>query len=86
MSSDVYDIRKNLFGHWYIVHPTDEFLAWSGSRWVSHYKGVPTGDTQVSNFKTPSDLHRYALENLERIKNGTTTWATNSAEGESTEQ
>lgn len=74
MSNDLYEIRKNRFGRWCIVHPLhsgESGLAWSGARWVAHYKGIPISDTQVSSFESPADLHRYALENIDRIREAT---------------
>lgn len=74
MTHEVYDLRKNLSGRWYIVHPLhsgDSGLAWSGSRWAAHYKGMPIARVQIANFATPSELHKYALEHIERMRNET---------------
>lgn len=43
--------RLELFGRWIIVHPEHDHLAWSGSRWMPHDRGVGT-IAQISNFAT----------------------------------
>lgn len=44
-----------VFKRWLVVHPEDETLAWSGSRWVPIF-----GPVQVSNFDTKSAAAGYA--------------------------
>lgn len=46
---------------WYILHPTDDTLAWSGSRWVPL-----GGDVQVCNFLSKEAARTYADEVFHR--------------------
>ena len=46
-----YVLERNLWQRWIIVHPEKRHLAWSGSAWVPHTRGVGT-IAQVSNFET----------------------------------
>lgn len=43
-------ILRGIHGRWIIVAYSEPRLAWSGSQWVPHHQGIPTGTTQVSNF------------------------------------
>ena len=45
-------LTQGWMGRWLIVNALDRNFAWSGSRWVSHRAGRPTGSAQVSNFAT----------------------------------
>jgi hypothetical protein len=45
-------VAKGAFGRFVIVNALDRRLAWSGSRWVVHDKGIPRGAAQVSNFES----------------------------------
>jgi hypothetical protein len=47
-------------GRWIIVNGEHEDLAWSGSRWVPHYQGFPTGGVQIVNFATHEEAQAYA--------------------------
>lgn len=53
-------LKRGLFDRWFIVHPTDDNLAWSGSRWVAHDNGLPTGGVQICNFTTEDEAYEYA--------------------------
>lgn len=55
-------LAEGFLGHWIIVNGQDESLAWSGSRWVPHRHGYPTGDVQVCNFETREEAKTYAEE------------------------
>lgn len=56
-------IRQGLLGRWYLYHATDDYLAWSGSRWVGATQhGIPTEGVQVSNFETEQEALDYARE------------------------
>jgi hypothetical protein len=55
-------IEQGVFGRWIIVHPDDDNLAWSGSRWVPHSAGLPIGNVQVSNFSTWREAYEYAQD------------------------
>lgn len=55
-------IEQNLFGGWIVAHPTERHLAWSGSRWVPHEHGIPTGGVQVSSYETREAAERAAKE------------------------
>lgn len=58
-TTDCY-IRKGAFDRWIIVNGDD--LAWSGSRWVAHKNGLPTGGVQVSNFESDQEAYSAARE------------------------
>jgi hypothetical protein len=53
-------IQKNLFGRWVVVNAVDPQFAWSGSYWVPHLHGIPTGGVQVSNFDSSAEACVYA--------------------------
>lgn len=56
-------IRQGLIGRWFLYHETDDYLAWSGSRWVGVTEsGLPTQGVQVSNFETEQEAVDYARE------------------------
>ncbi len=50
-AQEKYRLAHNVFGSWIIVHPEHAYLAWSGSCWVAHQRGVGAV-AQVSNFNT----------------------------------
>jgi hypothetical protein len=53
-------IRPGLFDRWYIFHPSDPRLAWSGSQWVpSTQEGYPTSGIQVCNFDDADEARAY---------------------------
>jgi hypothetical protein len=54
-----YKLVAGLFDRWYIVHPTDNTLAWSGSKWVS-----ACGSVQICNFLSQEAARTYAERNL----------------------
>jgi hypothetical protein len=43
-------IQRGVLNRWIIVDYEDEHLAWSGARWVSHDRGIPTGVAQICNY------------------------------------
>lgn len=46
-----------------MFHETDDFLAWSGSRWVKvTVSGIPTEGVQVCNFESEREAIDYARE------------------------
>ena len=51
MMSACFRLEQDVFTRWIIVHPEHDGLAWSGSCWVPHHKGVGTV-AQISNFVT----------------------------------
>ena len=54
-------LKQNAFGYWMIVHPQDDSLAWSGSRWVPiDPTGFPAGGVQVSSLPTEDEALEYA--------------------------
>ena len=57
-----YRIELGLFGRFIIVNARDSGLAWSGSCWVEHENGVPTGRSQVSSYATEEEARQVALD------------------------
>jgi hypothetical protein len=55
-------VAKGAFGRWVIVNVLDRRLAWSGSRWVPHDRGIPQTAVQVSNFESREEAMTNALE------------------------
>lgn len=56
-------IVKNVFDRWILVNVyAPKLLAWSGSKWVQHNDGLPSGGFQVCNFYTKEEAARYADE------------------------
>ena len=56
-------VRQGIFDRWYIFHPVDPSLAWSGQRWTfCRADGLPAG-IQVCNFETEQDALDYCREN-----------------------
>lgn len=53
-------LTKGALGRWIIVNVESPGLAWSGSKWVKHKKGVPTDGTQISNFANKIEAFRDA--------------------------
>lgn len=53
-------IVQDAFHRFIVCKADDHNLAWSGSAWVSHEQGVPTGAAQVSNFAKPLEAIEYA--------------------------
>jgi hypothetical protein len=51
ISAVKYRVERDVFGRWIIIHPEHFHLAWSGSRWVPHYRGIGK-IAQISNFDT----------------------------------
>jgi hypothetical protein len=58
-----YRIRMGLLNWWFIVHPTRDDLAWSGSQWVEHQRGVGLY-VQVSNFSSREAADATAQEQI----------------------
>jgi hypothetical protein len=48
-SEDIH-ILLGMMGRWYFEKADAPGLAWSGSRWVPHYRGVPASSVQVANY------------------------------------
>jgi hypothetical protein len=48
-------IETNVLGRWIITDYDEPSLAWSGSRWVPHDKGIPIGDIQVCNYESKEE-------------------------------
>lgn len=67
MSEQFYKAEVGYFGRWYIAHPTDESLAWSGSRWVPHINGI-SSFAHICNFTDLSMLREYTWAYEEKIK------------------
>jgi hypothetical protein len=57
-------VIEGVFGRWIIIHENSPGLAWSGSRWVTHDHGVPTGEAQVCNFATREEAQEYIDANF----------------------
>jgi hypothetical protein len=55
----IWKIEKSFFGRWIIVSAARPDLAWSGSQWVPHRHGIPTGGAQVSNFASREEAEDY---------------------------
>lgn len=61
-----YIIRQGQFERWYIFHPEDVRLAWTGSQWTAVWPdGFPVGGVQVCNFGTEQEAADYAALHLE---------------------
>jgi hypothetical protein len=56
-------LQLGILDRWFIVNKDDDTLAWSGSRWVNHANGLPTGGVQVCNFATRRAADLYARAN-----------------------
>lgn len=62
---------ENLLSRWMIVKAEDPGLAWSGSRWVGHRQGMPTGGVQISNWAMKPEAFRAAeKEGLRPVSQG----------------
>jgi hypothetical protein len=57
-------VIQGALGRCVIIHNNHPGLAWSGSRWVPHREGIPTGDTQVCNFATYTEALEYIDEHF----------------------
>jgi hypothetical protein len=66
-SASVWEIKEGALGRWIIVNASSPNLAWSGSRWVLHQDGIPTGEAQVCNFATPEEAQAYAAEHFSQF-------------------
>lgn len=56
-------IKKGLFDRWYLFHPIDDTLAWSGSQWAScALDGSSVGGTQIANLGTVKAAFDYAKQ------------------------
>jgi len=52
-------IRQGIFDRWYIFHPTNDSMAWSGSHWVGCcFNGLPY-NVQVCNFDSEDQALEY---------------------------
>jgi hypothetical protein len=65
---------EGMMGRWVIAHGNHPGLAWSGSRWVRHDQGVPTGDAQVCNFTTREEAQEYVNTNFNAFFPPPITW------------
>lgn len=54
---------KGAFGRWVLVNPHYPDMAWSGSRWVPHDRGLPMANVQICNFSDDNEAKKYASEN-----------------------
>jgi len=57
-----YRIELGKLGQFIIVNARDRSLAWSGSCWVEHDGGFPTGRVHVANFASEEDARQAAEE------------------------
>jgi hypothetical protein len=57
-------LRLNDLLRWIILSRDSPNLAWSGSRWVPHHQGIPTGNVQICNFETRDEAQAYVDENF----------------------
>lgn len=65
-----YRIKRGLFDLFYIFHPIDDRLAWSGSEWVLvREDGFPLGDAHVCNFGAAEEAQEYIVA---RLRSGAT--------------
>jgi hypothetical protein len=57
-------IKQGAADQWWIFHPTNDALGWSGSTWVpcDPVLGFPTGDVQVCNFPTEKHAQDYVAD------------------------
>ena len=55
-------LMRSVFERWIIANSMDESLAWGGSRWVRHMKGMPAEQAQISNFDTSQEAVEYAQQ------------------------
>jgi hypothetical protein len=53
-------ITEGDFGRFVLVNADYDGLAWSGSEWTPHRRGIPTGRAQVSNFDSWEQARDYA--------------------------
>lgn len=51
--------RLGRFGRWYVTTTEHPELAWTGARWATHDKGVPTGAAQICNFSTEEEAEDF---------------------------
>lgn len=55
-------LRRGIFDRWFIFHPQNLTMAWSGSRWVGCcFDGLPY-DVQVCNFANEEEAREYCRE------------------------
>jgi len=56
-------LAESIMGRWIVINGQSEDLAWSGSRWVPHRRGLPV-DVQICNFATREEALAYAEEHF----------------------
>ena len=61
----MYRLEQDVFGRWIIVHPEHTNLAWSGSRWMPHYRGIGSA-AQISNFTSREAADEIAIAQIVR--------------------
>lgn len=49
---------------YYLQHEHRRDLAWSGSKWVPHKDGIPTGDWTVKRYQTINDALKARMDLL----------------------
>lgn len=56
-------LMRGIFDRLFLVSASEPAtLAWSGSHWVPHENGVPTGGVHVCNFPDENQARQYASE------------------------
>jgi hypothetical protein len=61
----MYRLEQDVFGRWIIVHPEHFNLAWSGSRWMPHFRGIGS-IAQISNFGSREAADATAIAQIAR--------------------
>ena len=61
----MYRLEQDVFGRWIIVHPEHANLAWSGSRWMPHYRGIGSA-ARISNFTSREAADEIAIAQIVR--------------------
>lgn len=54
---------RDVFGRWFIVSSSNVGMAWSGSHWVPHVRGIGLA-VQISNFETIDEARQAAKEQI----------------------
>lgn len=62
-------LESRPFQRWVLANAEHPELAWSGSRWVPHTNGMPSGAVQVCNFDSQDDARKYARQHGLEVTN-----------------
>lgn len=56
-------VKQGIFDRYFIFHPNDDRMAWSGARWVPCWPDGRPVNIQVCNFANIGDAKEYARSN-----------------------